>query len=140
MAISREAILLTHDLDFGKLLAFSGMSAPSVVIFRMQRLDASGLTGALEKNWALIEKPPVMGAIIAIEKNDVRIRRLPIGEMDPLRGLSAHEPQAVYGAKIPFVEATSRNESFGYARPKGKKVRQSKAHKPKKAKPRSKKG
>jgi len=33
----RSECVLTHDLDYGQLLAFSGEPAPSVVIYRLRR-------------------------------------------------------------------------------------------------------
>ena len=35
-ALREESILLTHDLDFGGLLAASGGQLPSVIIFRLE--------------------------------------------------------------------------------------------------------
>ncbi len=93
LAESRGSVLLTHDLDFGKILAFSGKSRPSVVIFRTQKMTVANLAGNLEKNWSIIEEPLINGAIIIIEKDDVRIRRLPIGEFNPP---GFHEIHSIY--------------------------------------------
>jgi len=37
-ALQEECILLTHDLDFGELLAASKAQLPSVIIFRLQNM------------------------------------------------------------------------------------------------------
>ena len=95
-AESSRCVLLTHDLGFGKLMAFSGKRLPSVVIFRLEKLNAAILSGLLVKNWPLIEKPLLEGAIIVIEENHVRIRRLPIGRLNEEGFFSLHEPRAAY--------------------------------------------
>jgi predicted nuclease of predicted toxin-antitoxin system len=98
-AESYDAVLLTHDLGFGRLMAFSKKNQPSLVIFRVQKLNAEILAGLLMKFWPQIEKPLKEGAIVIIEERDVRIRRLPIGGTELEGELSAQEPRAVYRAK-----------------------------------------
>ena len=101
LAESRNSTLLTHDLGFGKLLAFSQKNKPSIVIFRLERLNASILERLLMKHWSLIERPLSLGAIVVIEENDVRIRRLPIGEGYPEDLPGAQESPAIYRAGKP---------------------------------------
>jgi predicted nuclease of predicted toxin-antitoxin system len=72
-----EAVL-THDLDYGHLLAFSGASKPSVVIVRLSRPTPRNIFERLMAVWAMIERPLMEGAIVALEDATVRIRRLPI--------------------------------------------------------------
>jgi predicted nuclease of predicted toxin-antitoxin system len=40
-AKSHGECVITHDLDYGQLLAFSGDSTPSVVIFRLRRAETA---------------------------------------------------------------------------------------------------
>jgi predicted nuclease of predicted toxin-antitoxin system len=40
-ARQEKCVLLTHDLDFGELLAASGGNLPSVIIFRLKDMRAS---------------------------------------------------------------------------------------------------
>jgi len=40
-------VILTHDLDFGRILAFSGQAAPSVIIFRQTSTLPAQLAEAL---------------------------------------------------------------------------------------------
>ena len=49
--------VLTHDLDFGTLLSFSGESRPSVVIFRVQNINANIFFSLLQSCWDAIEAP-----------------------------------------------------------------------------------
>jgi predicted nuclease of predicted toxin-antitoxin system len=71
-------VILTHDLDYGYLLAFSGESVPSVVIFRLHDTHPDNLLTRLMSTWHEIEAPLLEGAIVVMEDAAVRIRRLPI--------------------------------------------------------------
>jgi predicted nuclease of predicted toxin-antitoxin system len=71
-------VLLTHDLDFGELLAASGGKLPSVIIFRLKDMRADNvnfhLFKILEKQSAALEK----GVICSVTERKVRIRELPV--------------------------------------------------------------
>jgi predicted nuclease of predicted toxin-antitoxin system len=69
--------VLTHDLDYGQLLAFSGDSSPSVVIFRLRRVGTGLLSRRLLDSWGEIEEVLEAGAIVIVEAAATRIRRLP---------------------------------------------------------------
>ena len=70
--------IVTHDLDYGHLLAFSGEAAPSVIIFRLRNTHPDNLFARIVSTWSEIEKPLVEGAVVALEDATLRIRRLPI--------------------------------------------------------------
>jgi predicted nuclease of predicted toxin-antitoxin system len=72
--------VLTHDLDYGQILAFSGDSAPSVVIFRLRRVHVELMQRRLVEAWPEIEGSLKTGAIVILEEAAVRIRRLPIAK------------------------------------------------------------
>ncbi|MBT3270756.1 DUF5615 family PIN-like protein [Candidatus Poribacteria bacterium] len=74
---ARETIV-THDLDFGHLLAFSGEDRPSVVIMRASNVQAAPLVARLTQLWDQIGIPLSQGAIVVIDYNSARIRRLPV--------------------------------------------------------------
>jgi predicted nuclease of predicted toxin-antitoxin system len=77
-AKKEEESVLTHDLDYGQLLVFSGDSAPQVVIFRLGRIEGDLLLRRLLETWAAIEEALKGGAIVIIEEAAIRIRQLPI--------------------------------------------------------------
>lgn len=77
-ARSSREVILTHDLDYGHLLAFSGESIPSVVIFRLRDTHPDNLLARIMDTWHEIEKPLLEGAIVVMEDAALRIRRLPI--------------------------------------------------------------
>jgi predicted nuclease of predicted toxin-antitoxin system len=43
-ASEEDRILLTHDLDFGELLAASGGKLPSVIIFRLKDMRSANVS------------------------------------------------------------------------------------------------
>jgi len=75
-------VLLTHDLDYGHILAFSGQSTPSVIIFRLRNIDPANLSAQLIKAWPRVEGALTEGAIVILEDAAVRIRKLPIKGRD----------------------------------------------------------
>ena len=71
-------VIVTHDLDYGHLLAFSGEAGPSVIIFRVRNTHPEALFRRFTECWPDIEEPLGRGAIVTIEDAAVRIRPLPI--------------------------------------------------------------
>ncbi|MGC9346621.1 MAG: DUF5615 family PIN-like protein [Anaerolineae bacterium] len=71
-------IILTHDLDFGELLALSRASVPTVVIFRLQNMRPRNVNRYLQilitEHQDALEK----GAILTVSEGRIRIRELPI--------------------------------------------------------------
>jgi hypothetical protein len=76
----REA--MANDLDFGKLLAFSRATHPSVIQFRAQDIRPSALGGlalqALKEHHTRLEGLSGEGALITIEIERFRTRILPL--------------------------------------------------------------
>ncbi len=78
IAEENDETILTHDLDFGKLLSFRGNNRPSVVIFRIDKINAQQFHLAIQQYWNQIEHALIEGAVVVISSNNVRIRKLPI--------------------------------------------------------------
>ena len=78
MARNEGRILLTHDLDFGELIAASGADTPSVIIFRLRNMNPRNvnrfLKGIITEHRKALEK----GAIVSVTEGQVRIRLLPL--------------------------------------------------------------
>jgi predicted nuclease of predicted toxin-antitoxin system len=74
-----ENRVLTLDLDFGEIVAFSGQQNVSVVLFRLQNTRAphviDRLRVVLPETLSALEQ----GAVVVVEESRFRIRRLPIG-------------------------------------------------------------
>ncbi len=77
-AKSENRIILTFDLDFGDLLAFSGDSLPSVIIFRLEKANPDYVLSKLKPVLNQCQKDLEKGAIIIIKDNSYRVRELPI--------------------------------------------------------------
>lgn len=77
-ARAKGRVLLTHDLEFGELLAASGGKLPSVIIFRLKDMRAENVNfhsfSILDKQTAALEK----GVVCSVPERKVRIRELPI--------------------------------------------------------------
>ena len=71
-------VILTHDLDYGAILAFSGDDAPSVITIRIANTRPDHLLTRLTAVLPEVEQALVQGAIVSIEDAAARVRRLPI--------------------------------------------------------------
>ena len=77
-ARSEGSVLLTHDLDFGELLAASGGNLPSVIIFRLKDMRGENVSRHL---FAILNQQAetlTAGAICSVGERKVRIRTLPL--------------------------------------------------------------
>ena len=77
-ARNENYILLTHDLDFGELVAASGEQLPSVIIFRLRNMHPDQVNHYLDQiipqHQAVLEQ----GAIISVTEGKVRVRTFPL--------------------------------------------------------------
>lgn len=77
-ARGESRILLTHDLEFGELLAASGDALPSVIIFRLKDMRAANvslhLLTIINRHSEVLTK----GAVCSVTEKKVRVRMLPI--------------------------------------------------------------
>lgn len=81
LAASQERVLLSEDTDFATILALRGEKRPSVLLFRrMPDRSARSLLAILLANLDDVTAPLDGGAVVVIEPERVRVRRLPIGE------------------------------------------------------------
>ncbi len=78
-ARSEERILLTCDLDFGYLMAVSGESLPTVILFRLSDMRPPNVLAHLHRTIDQEEDQLAAGAIVAVTDRRIRVRRLPIG-------------------------------------------------------------
>jgi predicted nuclease of predicted toxin-antitoxin system len=78
IARQHDEVVITHDLDFGTLLAFSGQNKPSVILFRIHHIHARTFHQLISAHWDNIITPLNDGSLVVIEDFGVRIRKLPI--------------------------------------------------------------
>lgn len=77
-AAQERRVVLTHDLDFGTLLAFSQARLPSVIIFRLTNMTPANVNVYLDNLIAENSTSFEVGVICIITEVRVRIRHLPI--------------------------------------------------------------
>jgi len=77
-AASRNAIVLTHDLDFGAILASTGMDSPSVIQVRTQDVLPIGMGEAVIRALQQFDGPLRQGAIVTVQADRLRVSMLPL--------------------------------------------------------------
>ena len=73
-------IVLTHDLDFGDLLAASGAPFPSVIIFRLKNMRPNNVMHYMRVILEQYSEALEQGAIISVNERRARVRTLPIAK------------------------------------------------------------
>jgi len=73
-----DHVLLTHDLDFGAILAASGANAPSVIQVRAQDLTPSHLAPLVHRVLSQFREALARGALISVDDTSARTRVLPL--------------------------------------------------------------
>lgn len=77
-----DRIVLTHDLDFGRLIAISHARKPSVVTFRLGDMRASCVNHYLVQVIARFPSELEAGALVSVSEQRIRVRSLPIEASD----------------------------------------------------------
>lgn len=77
-ALNEQRVILTHDLDFGKLLAFSGAKLPSVVTFRLKNMRPENVNRVCDRVIDRFADALEKGAILSVGDKKIRCHLLPI--------------------------------------------------------------
>jgi len=77
-AIREERTILTHDLDFGRLMALSRGQTPSVITFRLDDMKPANVNHYLGETLARFAEVLEQGALISVNEQIIRMRRLPV--------------------------------------------------------------
>jgi predicted nuclease of predicted toxin-antitoxin system len=77
-ALDEGRVLMTHDLDFGELMAASGANLPSVVIFRLRDMRPEGVNAHLREVVTEYDEMLEKGVIVSVSERQIRLRSLPI--------------------------------------------------------------
>jgi predicted nuclease of predicted toxin-antitoxin system len=78
-AVREGRVVLTFDLDFGEIAAFSGEHSVSVLVFRLRDTRTAHVIERLRAVLASAREALDAGAVVTVEETRHRIRRLPIG-------------------------------------------------------------
>ena len=80
LAAKEDRVLVSQDTDFGTILALRAERHPSLLLFRRTPdRSAHALLAVLLANLDAVSAALEAGAVVVIEPERVRIRRLPIG-------------------------------------------------------------
>ena len=76
-------VILTHDLDFGRIIAVSRASVPSVITFRLNDMRPTQVNHYLAEVLAHFAGQLETGALVSVNERGIRVRSLPIkGQAD----------------------------------------------------------
>ncbi len=78
LARAEKRVLLTHDLDFGELIAAGREALPSVVVFRLRSMRPERVNQHLQSVISQNQEPLEQGAIVSVTESRARVRLLPI--------------------------------------------------------------
>jgi len=77
-ARTENRVILTHDLDFGRIIALSRAKLPSVITFRLQDMQATNVNRfvsiVIERNGEEL----INGVLISVSEDTIRTRTLPV--------------------------------------------------------------
>lgn len=77
-AVQEGRILLAHDLDFSRLAALLGGTAPSIISFRLRRMTPANVIAHLRGVIARWPSELSAGAIVSVRDGVARCRLLPV--------------------------------------------------------------
>ncbi|MBN2061576.1 MAG: DUF5615 family PIN-like protein [Deltaproteobacteria bacterium] len=77
-AKKENRVILTHDLDFGRLLAFSCGGMPSVVVFRLGNMKPENVNNICKEAIIRFHDELEKGVILSIGDRKIRCHYLPI--------------------------------------------------------------
>ena len=78
-AIAGDRVIISHDTDFGSLLAFRRLSAPSFILIRSSDpLTPDEQADLIVDNLDIVSDDLAAGAIIVFARGRLRSRRLPL--------------------------------------------------------------
>jgi predicted nuclease of predicted toxin-antitoxin system len=78
-AMAERRIILTHDLDFSRIVALSSESLPSVIIFRLDDMRTPQVNKYLLQVLQQFAAELEQGALISVHERGIRVRQLPLG-------------------------------------------------------------
>lgn len=73
-------VILTHDLDFGRIIALSQSRLPSVITFRLSDMQPRQVNRHLTEVLSRFAEHLESGALVSVNERAIRVRPLPIGD------------------------------------------------------------
>jgi len=81
-ACLENRVILTHDLDFSRIVALSAARVPSVITFRLTDMRPPSVLMVLEHVLRTRAVEIEAGAMITVSDRNIRVRRLPVVQTD----------------------------------------------------------
>ncbi len=78
-AKDERRVIVTHDLDFGRIVALSGDPVPSIITLRLSDMKPTKVNAVLDAVLRGTELQLAAGALVSVTDEAIRVRRLPIG-------------------------------------------------------------
>jgi predicted nuclease of predicted toxin-antitoxin system len=82
-AQSERRVILTHDLDFGRIIALSLSNFPSAITFRLSSMRPEHVNHYLDTVLDRFADQLERGALISVTERAIRVRPLPVGDGEP---------------------------------------------------------
>ena len=79
-ALDEGRVILTHDLDFGRIVALSRGRLPSVITFRLADMRPVQVNHYLKEVLDHFAGQIESGALVSVSEHGIRVRSLPISE------------------------------------------------------------
>ncbi|MBI2909748.1 MAG: DUF5615 family PIN-like protein [Chloroflexi bacterium] len=79
-----DRAVLTEGLDFGAILAVTGEVEPGVIILRVGNWTRRQIDHRLERVLGQLPEESFKNAIVVVDRQRVRIRKLPVHRREPI--------------------------------------------------------
>jgi predicted nuclease of predicted toxin-antitoxin system len=79
-ARAESRVILTHDLDFGRIVALGGTRVPSVITFRLSDMRPGQVYQRLRSVLERFAQQLELGALVSVTDSGIRVRSLPISD------------------------------------------------------------
>jgi predicted nuclease of predicted toxin-antitoxin system len=76
-ARAEARIIVTHDLDFGRIIALAGARSPSVITLRLGDMRPNKVNAILDRVLERFTVALESGALISVTDRGIRVRSLP---------------------------------------------------------------
>lgn len=74
-------VILTHDLDFGRIIALSQSHLPSLITFRLSNMQPHQVNRYLAEVLDHFADQLESGALVSVSEQAIRVRLLPIDDV-----------------------------------------------------------
>jgi predicted nuclease of predicted toxin-antitoxin system len=78
VAESENRVILTHDLDFSRMVALGRGRFPSIITFRLQDMRPENVNRHIDIVIHQLEAEVLTGALVSVSEESIRVRSLPV--------------------------------------------------------------